>query len=93
MTQKYLDIQAVSALERRLTEARKKHPVFAEDTYEAFCVIEDEFREFHDAVATESRERQIDEALDVATTCLRFIIGEHLEGGAGHPAAIEEPEE
>ena len=69
--------QAMSAFFVRLGEAKQKHPVFARDKYEAFEVIEDEGRELRQAIACESRQRQIDEALDVAATCFRFITGEH----------------
>ena len=69
--------QAFSALSVRLGEARQKHPVFAQGAFDAFAVIREEFTEFRDAVGYESEQRQIDEALDVAATCLRFVMGEH----------------
>lgn len=69
--------QAFSALSLRLGEAREKHPTFARDQYEACDVIEDELQELKKAALCESRQRQIDEALDVATTAMRFVLGEH----------------
>lgn len=61
----------------RLTEARDKHPVFAEGQYHALGVIADEMREFEFAVERESPQRQRDEVLDVIVTCIRFLCGEH----------------
>ena len=72
--------QAISALSVRLGEARQKHPDYARDQYEACDVIEDELQELKKAVLCESRQRQIDEALDVMATCMRFILGEHRSG-------------
>ena len=69
---------ALSALSLRLGEARQKHPVFARNVYEAGEVINDEMRELLHAIGCESRQRQIDEALDVACTAMRFVMGEHL---------------
>jgi hypothetical protein len=68
---------AFSALSKRLGEARLKHPDYARDQYEACDVIEDELQELKKAVLCESRQRQIDEALDVATTAMRFVVGEY----------------
>ena len=70
--------QAFSALSKRLGEARQKHPDFARGKYDAYCVIADEVLELRHAVGHESRQRQIDEALDVAATAMRFVMGEHL---------------
>lgn len=70
--------QAFSAVNLRLGEARQKHPEFARDAYEAYEVIADEVLELRHAIGCESRKRQIDEALDVIATCLRFILGEHI---------------
>lgn len=72
-------LKAICALEVRLDEAREKHPIFAKGKEGALYVIGDEFRELRVAVDHESRERQISEALDVAATCLRFVMGEHLQ--------------
>lgn len=60
-----------------LTAARVKHPLFAEGPYHALGVIGDEFRELEQAVEKESSQRQREEALDVAITALRFVMGEH----------------
>lgn len=69
--------QALFMLARRLEEAREKHPVFAENAEEAVEVIEAEFWELQYAREQESADRQLDEALDVAVTAIRFAIGEH----------------
>ena len=71
------DERAIGRLCRRIGEARLKHPEFAKGSHAAFAVIEDEFRELRHAVGHESLERQVDEALDVAATCMRFVMGEH----------------
>ena len=70
--------QAFSRLMQRLGHARNKHPGFAVGTFAAWTVIVDEVLELRYAVGHESRERQIDEALDVAATAMRFVMGEHL---------------
>lgn len=72
--------KTMNAIYARLNHTRTKHPVFAKDRLDAFAVIEDEFREFRDAVGLESPERQRDEALDVIATCIRFINEEWEEG-------------
>ena len=72
------DERAIGKLCRRIGEARQKHPQFARDQYEAYSVIYLETCELRDAVGNrEPRERQIDEALDVAATCMRFVMGEY----------------
>ena len=73
--------QAFSALSLRLGEARQKHPTFARGPFEAGEVINAEMQELLQAIGCESRQRQIDEALDVMATCMRFILGEHRSGG------------
>ena len=67
----------IAALARRMAEARKKHPVFAEGKYHALGVIGAEYHELEKAVEYESAERMADEALDVAVTALRLWCGEH----------------
>ena len=69
--------QAIFMLARRLEEARGKHPLFAEGQYQGVGVIGAEFREPEYAVENESGARQLDEALDVACTAMRFVNGEH----------------
>lgn len=64
------------ALARRVAWAREKHPVFATGSRQAIAVIEAEMAELKWARMLESRQRQIDEALDVMATCARFILGE-----------------
>lgn len=61
----------------RLEHARKKHPVFSEGSYHALGVIEAEFHELEYAVEHESEDRQMDEALDVIATCIRFLCLEY----------------
>lgn len=70
---------AFKMLEERLHHARKKHPVFAESEDEAIVVIRDELNELIDAVAFEGRERVISEALDVAATAMRLVMGDVAE--------------
>ena len=72
----------LSAICVRLEHARKKHPAFAEGSYNALGVIEAEFHELEYAVEHESEDRQIDEALDVIATCIRFLCREHEKGGS-----------
>ena len=67
-------------LANRILEAREKHPAFAKNQKEAKGVIMAEVAELCLAIDQESRERQINEALDVMATCARFILGEHLPG-------------
>ena len=69
--------QAFSKLMLRLGHARAKHPTFARNQYEACAVIDAEIQELKQAVGCESRQRQIDEALDVAATAMRFVMGEY----------------
>lgn len=69
--------QALSRLMLRLGHARAKHPTFARNVYEAGEVIDAEMQELKQAIGCESRQRQIDEALDVAATAMRFVMGEH----------------
>ena len=69
--------QNLFMLAKRLEEAREKHPVWGEGAVEALAVIGEEYNEFGRAVAYETPERQLDEALDVAATAMRFVNGEH----------------
>ena len=68
----------IAALARRMEEARKKHPVFAEGKYHALGVIGAEYEELVRAVERETPERVRDEALDVAVTALRLWAGEEI---------------
>lgn len=78
--QRMTEEQAFSKLMLRLGHARMKHPKFASGQFEAGAVILDEVEELKKAIGCESRQRQIDEALDVAATAMRFVMGEHLDG-------------
>lgn len=69
----------MAALAKRMGEARKKHPVFAEGKYPALGVIGAEYEELTRAVEKETPERMRDEALDVAVTALRLWLGEYEE--------------
>ena len=69
--------QAIGMLVARLAHAREKHPVFALDAEGAMDVIDDEFCELIQAVKDdEGPQRVIDEALDVAATAMRLVMGE-----------------
>lgn len=61
----------------RLEHARNRHPVFAEGAAQALGVIGAEYDGLVQAVESETNERQIDEALDVAVTAIRMVNGEH----------------
>ena len=69
--------ELLAALGSAMRKARRKPPVFAEGKYHALGVIGAEFHELEQAVESESPERQTAEAMDVAVTALRFVLGEH----------------
>ena len=72
--------QAFGLLAARLEHARREHPVFASDVDDAIGVVWDECIELNNAVANEEGPaRVIDEALDVAATAMRLVMGE-VEG-------------
>ena len=71
-----MKLKTLQAVSRRLDHARTQHPVFADNKEGAFDVIMDEVDELYEAIQNEVRERQIDEALDVIATCVRFIEGD-----------------
>ncbi len=71
----------ITALAKRMGEARGKHPVFAEGKYHALGVVGAEYHELEHAVEYETPERIRDEALDVAVTALRLWLGEHGRAG------------
>lgn len=64
-------------LAEALAMARKKHPDYAYSAHGAWLVIGDELIELKRAIESESEERQMAEAMDVAVTAIRFILGEH----------------
>lgn len=77
LTGKISQDQAMKMLVARLTHARKEHPVFAENNNIAWGVICDELYELADAIfADEGPARILDEALDVAATAMRLVMGE-----------------
>lgn len=68
---------AMQMLAARLDHAREKHPVFATSDYGAFGVIESETWELEAAIVNkEGPARIVDEALDVAATAMRLVMGE-----------------
>ena len=71
-----MKLKTIQAISRRLDHAREQHPVFADNKEQAFVVIMDEVDELYEAIQNESGGRQIDEALDVIATCIRFIEGD-----------------
>lgn len=75
MTQK----EAFELLAARLDHARREHPVFATHNREAAHVIDCELNELLHAIHNEGPARIIDEALDVATTAMRLVMGEVQE--------------
>ena len=72
MTQK----EAFELLAARLEHARREHPVFAVSEDNAIIVISDELEELVHASRHETKDRVISEALDVATTAMRLVMGE-----------------
>lgn len=64
-------------LAKRLEEVRKKHPRFSEGVYQGLGVVGAEYRELVRAVEHETPDRQLDEALDVACTAMRFVNREY----------------
>lgn len=66
----------VLALADRIHHARTKHPTFAENARDGSFVVQRECLELIKACAHETREREQDEALDVATTAFRHWKGE-----------------
>lgn len=71
------ELAAFIQLANALCAARKKHPDYAAGNKAAFDVIMDEVSELSQAISYESEERQIEEAMDVAVTAMRFVLGEH----------------
>ena len=70
--------QNLFMLARRLEWARDKHPAWGEGAVAALAVIGEVYNELGRAVAYEKPERQLDEALDVACTAMRYVNGEHM---------------
>lgn len=69
--------QAFELLAARLEHARREHPVFAQDAGHAVEVVFDEYQELKMAwLHDEGPARVIDEALDVAATAMRLVMGE-----------------
>lgn len=67
----------MQAIALRLEQARDKHPLYAEGPYQALGVIGSEFHELEKAVEHETESRQMDEALDVIATAVRFLGEEY----------------
>ena len=68
--------EAFKMLADRLDHARRKHPIFATHDREAAHVIDCELNELLHAIHSEGPDRIIDEALDVAATAMRLVMGE-----------------
>lgn len=68
--------EAFKMLTDRLDHARREHPIFATHDREAAHVIDCELNELLHAIHSEGPDRIIDEALDVATTAMRLVMGE-----------------
>lgn len=73
------ELEAFAELAYALAVARQKHPKFADYDLGAWSVIDDEMKELYHAITHESEQRQHEEAIDVAVTALRFILGEYKE--------------
>lgn len=68
---------AFGMLAARLEHARREHPVFAESNDAALGVILDEVEELsHEINHGGHPARIVDEALDVAATAMRLVMGE-----------------
>jgi hypothetical protein len=68
---------AFGMLAERLAHARREHPVFARSNGQAWAVIDDEVSELEDAIfRDEGPARVLSEALDVAVTAMRLVMGE-----------------
>ena len=68
---------AMGMLAARLEHARREHPVFAESNDAALDIILDEAEELSREINHGgSSARVIDEALDVAATAMRLVMGE-----------------
>ena len=71
---------AFDMLARRLEHAREKHPRFARTRWGALWAIGSEVLELVRAIVLfEGAARILDEALDVAATAMRLVMGE-VEG-------------
>ena len=70
---------AFDMLARRLEHARREHPKFASGQWNAYFVIREELEELALAMANEGPARILDEALDVAATAMRLVMGEVVE--------------
>ena len=68
--------EAFEKLAARLEHARREHPKFAPNAGDAWWVIQEELAELGHAIDNEGPGRVIDEALDVAATAMRLVMGE-----------------
>lgn len=60
-------------IEKAVKHAEQKHPVFAENRFQAISVIGEEFGELAQAVNDNDFEKAEAEALDLIATCIRFL--------------------
>lgn len=70
------DCTTMKALEKRLNEARTKHPAWNGSLDFALSVLKLELGELEHALNWESEARVRDEALDVAAVALRIYEGD-----------------
>ena len=70
----------IEDIARRVSDARRKPPVFAAGTYLALGVIGEEYQEVVQAVEKETPDRVYQELLDLITTSIRAANGEHEVG-------------
>lgn len=75
-----VESDVIARLASALARAREKHPNYAVGGLDAWSVIASELFELRHAIYSESDERQKEEAIDVAVTAIRFILGEHKNG-------------
>ena len=64
-----IDLQIEKAVKR----AEEKHPVFADNAFQAVSIIGEEFGEFAQAVNDKDFKKAECEALDLIATCIRFL--------------------
>lgn len=71
-----MSCEMMKALEKRLHEARQKHPDWMGSPNYAYSVLQLEVLELELAMTHEGEARVRDEALDVAAVALRIAMGD-----------------
>lgn len=69
MTTMLIDLK----IEKAVKHAEQKHPVFADNKYQAISIIGEEFGELAQAVNDNDFDKAEKEALDLIATCIRFL--------------------